>query len=143
MDFGRITPEAVRAKWEEASARCHIDPEGAIVSACRLLETVCRQILDGVNFPYANSANLAALMKAATAQITIAPDLHSEEEYRRVLVGAANVMGNFGSPPATKLLARHAQFAVNMAGAAAMFLAEAWKVQLEEILEDLEDSKGG
>jgi hypothetical protein len=143
MDFGRVTPVAVRATWEEASARCDIDPEGAIVSACRLLETVCRQILDGVNFPYAKSADLAALMKSASAQITIAPNLRSEEEYRRILMGAVNVMDNFGSLPATKLLPRHAQFAVNMAGAAAMLLVETWKAQLEEFLEDLEDSKGG
>jgi hypothetical protein len=154
-DLSFLASDAVRAVWEKALARRHTDPEGAIVSALTLLDRVCKHILDGMNVPYSESADLAAVMKVTLDQLSLAPGQQSEKEFRRILDGAAHVMeglcslrDRFGAAHERRSAPgapspRHAQLAVNMAGAVATFLVETWEVQLEELLEDLQDSKGG
>jgi abortive infection Abi-like protein len=147
--------EAVHAVWEKALARRYTDPEGAITSARTLLETVCKHILDGMDVTYSEKADLPALMKLTAEQLSLAPNQHSEDAFKRILGGAANVVEGLGSlrnkigdahgrgRRQVKPSPRHAQLAVNMAGAAATFLVETWEKRLEEFLEDFEDSKGG
>jgi hypothetical protein len=143
INFGRFGPEAVHTVWEKVLARCHTDPEGATSSARTLLEAVCKHILDGMNVPYPETADLPALIKITTEQLSLAPSQHSEETLKRNLGAAANVVEGLGRRPPAKLSVRHAQLVANMAGTVATFLVETWKVQFEELLEDLEDSKGG
>src|SRR5262245_52714929 len=143
INFGHFGPEAVHTAWEKVLARCHTDPEGAISSARTLLGTVCKHILDGMNVPYPEAADLPALIKITTEQLSLAPSQHSEGTLKRNLGGAANIVDGLSVRPQVKLSVRHAQLVANMAGTVATFLVETWKAQLEELLEDLEDSKGG
>jgi hypothetical protein len=137
--FEPFTPEAVRAAWDKALARRHADPEGAIAGARTLLETVCKHILDAMNVRYSGTLGLPVLVKITTEQLSLAPSQRAEEPIRRVLGGTAQVVEDLGSPQSS----RHAEFVISVAGAAATFLVETWKAQMEELFEDLEDSKGG
>jgi len=148
VSFRRLAPEAVRASWERALVRHHTEPEAAIASAHMLLEMVCKHILDGMNIPYSDTADIPTLLKATTEQLSLAPSQYLEEAFRRIFGDTAHVVEGLGSlgnagKGLVKPSSRHAELAVNMAGAAATFLVETWRAQLEELLEDLEDSKGG
>jgi hypothetical protein len=148
--------ESVLADWNKALARRHSDPEGAITSARTLLETVCKHVLDKRGVEYADSADLPALMRTTAEELRLAPSQHSEEAFKRILGGAMSVVEGLGSlrnkigdahgrgARPVKPSARHAQLAVNMAGAAATFIVETWKARVEEdFLDQADASKGG
>lgn len=128
----------VHAAWRKAVARRHSDPEGAITSARTLLETVCKRVLDKMGVEYDDTADLPALYRLAATSLNLAPSQHSEETFKRILGGCTNVVeslgalrnklgdahGKGGTP--VRVSPRHAQLAVNMAGAAATFIVETW-----------------
>jgi hypothetical protein len=96
-----------------------------------------------MNVPYSGTADLPTLIKITTEQLSIAPSQHSEETLKRTLGSAANIVDGLGGRPPVKLSARDALLVVNMARTVATLLLETRKIQLEELFEDLEDSKGG
>jgi hypothetical protein len=136
--LAKFDAEGVHAVWRKAVARRHSDPEGAITSARTLLETACKRVLDKMYVEYDDSADLPALYKLAATNLNLAPTQHTEETFKRILGGCTNVVeslgalrnrlgdahGKGGKP--VRVSARHAQLAVNMAGAAATFIIETW-----------------
>jgi hypothetical protein len=131
-------PEGVHKVWTKALERRHIDPEGAITSARTLLETVCKHVLDETNTVYDDNADLPALYRAVAVKLNIAPSQHAEEAFKRILGGATSVVEGLGSlrnkigdahgrgKKAARPKPRHAQLAVNLAGAMATFIVETW-----------------
>jgi hypothetical protein len=129
-------PEGVHAVWEKALARRRSDPEGAITVARTLLETVCKRILDAHEIIYTDKEDLPKLYGLAAKALNLAPDQHSEEAIRTILGGAMAVVNGIGTlrnklsdahgrgGKAVRPSARHANLAVNMAGALATFLVE-------------------
>lgn len=151
-----VETAAVYALWQKALERRHTDPEGAIASARMLLETVCRHVLDERGVTYTKTLDLPALMKMTAEQLDVAPTRHVQAALRRMLWDAASVIDGLDDrrngigdahgdrEPRAKPSARHAQLAVNMAGAAAIFVVETWEVRVEEeFLDMIDDSKGG
>ena len=151
-----VETAAVYALWQRALERRHTDPEGAIASARMLLETVCRHVLDERGVSYAETLDLPALMKMTAEQLDVAPTRHVQAAFRRMLWDTASVIDGLGArrngigdahgdrEPRAKPSARHAQLAVNMAGAAAIFVVETWEARVEEdFLDMIDDSKGG
>lgn len=133
--------EAVQVIWQKALNRRHTDSEGAITSARTLLETVCKSVLERTNTPYGDRDDMPALYKKVAEQLNIAPSQHTEETFRRILGGCTSVVEGLGSlrsklgdahgrasgkTAAVKPSARHAQLAVNLAGAMATFIVETW-----------------
>jgi hypothetical protein len=131
-------PEGVAGVWQKALDRRHSDPEGAITAARTLLETVCKHILDKTSTPYNEKDDLPALYRATATKLNIAPSQHTKEVFKQILGGVTSVVGGLGalrnrisdshgqgSKP-VRPLPRHAQLAVNLAGAAATFLIETW-----------------
>jgi len=122
----------------KALERRHTDPEGAITSARTLLETVCKHVLDETGIDYDDSADLPALYKAVATKLKIAPSQHTEDAFKRILGGATSVVEGLGSlrkkigdahghgKNAVRPSTRHAQLAVNLAGAMATFIVETW-----------------
>jgi hypothetical protein len=140
----------VYAVWQKALERRHTDPEGAITSARTLLETVCRHVLDERGIAYSQTLDLPVLMKMAVEQLDLASPGTSQIAFKRVLGSVASVVEELSSADhnrgkaSTVPSARHAQLAANMAGAAAIFIIEAWEARVEEdFLEMIDDSKGG
>ena len=126
----------VRAEWQKAAERRRTDPTGAITSARTLLETVCKHILDERGEVYSPSADLPQLYHAVAKELKIAPSDHTEQVFKEILGGANAVVNGLGSlrnrlgdshgvgRAAVRPLPRHAQLAVNLAGAVAVFLVE-------------------
>lgn len=132
-------PDGVHAVWSKSLDRRHNDPEGAITSARTLLETVCKHILDETGQNYSDNDDLPALYRAVALKLNVAPSQHAEEAFKRILGGATSVVEGLGSlrnkigdahgkgRAAVRPAPRHAQLAVNLAGAMATFLIETWQ----------------
>jgi hypothetical protein len=134
----KFDADGVHVVWEKALARRHTDPDGAITSARTLLETVCKRILDEAGETYSDKDDLPALYRAVALKLQIAPSQHTEEAFKRILGGATSVVEGLGSlrnkigdahgqgGKPVRPSARHAQLAVNLAGAMATFLVDTW-----------------
>jgi hypothetical protein len=143
----------VSAIWQKALEGRHTDPEGVITSARTLLEQVCRHVLEERGIAYSETLDLPVLMNMTIEQLDLAPAGASETAFKRMLGSAASVVEGLCSlrndglgdrKRRVKPSARHAQLAANMAGAAALFIVEAWETRVEEdFLEMIDDSKGG
>jgi Abortive infection C-terminus len=133
-----FAPEGVHKVWSKALERRHSDPEGAITVARTLLETVCKHVLDEEGMEYDDSADLPALYKMVANDLNIAPSQYTEDAFKRILGGATSVVEGLGSlrnkigdahgygKKAVRPKPRHAQLAVNLAGAMATFIVETW-----------------
>jgi hypothetical protein len=134
----KFDAEGVGSMWQKALARRHTDAEGAITAARTLLETVCKHILQKTATPYTDKDDLPTLYKATAKQLNLAPSLHTEEIFKQILGGATAAIEGLGAlrnrisdahgqgPKPVRPLPRHAQLAVNLAGALATFLIETW-----------------
>jgi len=129
----------VHKSWIKALARRQVDPEGAITMARSLLESVCKSILDEAGKVYTERNDLPKLYHMTAKVLHLAPSQHQEEVFRVILGGCQSVVNGLGalrnqlgdshgkgSNP-VKPSARHANLAVNLAGAMATFLVETWQ----------------
>ncbi|MCA1798048.1 MAG: abortive infection family protein [Xanthomonadaceae bacterium] len=133
----------VQAAWSKALERRTSDPEGAITSARTLIESVCKHILDSAEVPYDDGADLPKLYKLTAEALKLAPSQHTESVFKQILGGCTAVVeglgslrnrlsdahgkGRIGSKPAS----RHAELAVNLSGALAIFLLATWEARNE------------
>lgn len=130
----KFDSESVHRVWVKALDRRETDPEGAITLARTLLETVCKHILDDRGVGYPNDLDLPGLYKLAANTLNWAPSQHSEQVFKQILGGCTAVVEGLGAlrnrlsdahgqgKKPVKPAARHAELAVNLAGAVAMFL---------------------
>ena len=137
----RFDADGVHMVWEKALSRRHTDPDGAITTARTLLETVCKRILDEAAETYSDKDDLPALYRAVALKLQIAPSQHTEDAFKRILGGATSVVEGLGSlrnkigdahgqgGKPVRPIPRHAQLAVNLAGAVATFLVDTWIVR--------------
>ena len=136
-----LSSASVHSAWESALERRASDPDGAITSARTLLETVCKHILDDLGLEYDPSADLPGLYRQTAEALNLAPSQHTEPIVRRVLGGCTSVVEGIGAMR-NKLgdahgkgqadsvpEARHAELAVNLAGAAATLLVQSGEAQ--------------
>jgi hypothetical protein len=142
----------IYAVWQKAIQRRTSDPEGAITSARTLLETVCKRILDEKAIGYEDDMSLPGLYKLVAQQLNLAPDQHTEKVFKQILGGCQTVVEGLGSvrnklsdahgkgKKAARPMARHAQLAVNLAGAMATFLVSTWR---ERTAEPIGPARGG
>jgi hypothetical protein len=139
--LSRLSAEAIQAVWQRALDRRSTDPEGAITSARGLLETVCKHILDDLAVAYDEDADLPKLYGLTAASLQISPSQHTEKIFKQILGGCTAVVEGLGAlrsrlgdahgggPRRVKPAARHAQLAVNLAGAMTSFLVETREVR--------------
>jgi Abortive infection C-terminus len=133
----------VNAVWSKAMDRRQTDPEGAITAARTLLESVCKHVLDDLSITYNDGADLPKLYKTTAEALTLAPSQHTEQVFRQILGGCTSVVSGLGSlrnklsdahgkgRVPVKPGARHAELAVNLAGAMASFLVATWEARRE------------
>lgn len=132
----------VHGIWSKPLERRDRDPEGAITMARTLLESVCKHILDEAEIEYGD-ADLPRLYRLAAESLNIAPSQHTEQVFRQILGGCTAVVEGLGSlrnrisdshgqgERAVRPAPRHAELAVNLAGAVATFLVSTWKARSE------------
>lgn len=138
----QFNEDGVHTAWAKALERRSSDPEGAITAARTLLETVCKHILDAGHIQYdAHKVELHELYKLTATELNIAPSQHTEEIFKQILGGCSAIVNGLGTlrnrlgdahgkgskpiRPAT----RHAELAVNLAGAMAVFLVATWEAR--------------
>jgi hypothetical protein len=130
--------EHVRAAWAKAIERRSSDPEGAITSARTLIESICKHILDESGKTYDDKDDLPKLYRQTAQLINLAPSQHTEEVFKQILGGCTAVVEGLGTlrnrlsdahgkgKVASRPLPRHAELAVNLSGALAMYLLSTW-----------------
>lgn len=136
--------DSIHAAWQRALDRRNNDPEGAITASRALLETVCKHILDARSVPYnPNKVELHELYKLAAIELKLSPSQHTEEIFKQILGGCSAIVSGLGtlrnrlgdahgkSLNQVRPAARHAELAVNLAGAVSLFLVSTWHAQNE------------
>lgn len=130
----KFDAETVHRLWTKAMERRETDSEGAITLARTLLESICKHILDERKVAYQNDSDLPALYKLVAKSLNLSPSQHSETIFKQILGGCTAVVEGLGAlrnrlsdahgqgKRPVKPAPRHAEFAVNLAGAVAMFL---------------------
>jgi hypothetical protein len=136
-----LTSSSVHSSWETALERRSSDPDGAITAARTLLETVCKHILDDCGVAYSPGTDLPKLYGFAAKALNIAPTQHAEDIVKRILGGCFSVVEGIGAlrnelgdahgKGRTEVSPepRHAELAVNLAGAVATFLVQSWETR--------------
>ena len=131
----------IQAAWHKALERRTTDPEGAITSARTLLESVCKHILEASGTPYEDSPDMNKLYRQTAERLNIAPTQHTEQVFKQILGGCTSVVEGLGAlrnrlsdshgkgKAAVKPAPRHAELAVNLAGALAMYLLATWEAK--------------
>ncbi len=134
--------ESVRNDFERALAQISTDPEGAVTSACSLVESVCKCILEEMKAPMPNrqdiqglSGTLAKELNLSPARTDITPDI------KQILQGLLNVAAGIGAlrthsgdahgrgKTTSRLDTRTAYLAVHSASTLALFYIETWQLQ--------------
>jgi hypothetical protein len=128
---------SINSAWQKALERKVSDPEGAITISKTMLESICKHILDERNISYDPSKiELPELYKKTSKELNLAPSQHTEEIFKQILGGCSGVITGLGAlrnklgdahgkgKQNIKPLARHAELAVNLSGALALFLIE-------------------
>ena len=135
----RLGWSEVESAWRKALERKASDPEGAITAARTLLETVCKHVLDEAEVNYDPKADLPDLYKATSKTFKLSSSQHTEYIFKQILGGCQSVVQGLGAlrskvgdahghgKKAVKPTSRHAELAVNLAGAMATFIAQTWK----------------
>lgn len=142
--LSKFDTEHVHQVWVRALERRTGDPEGAITSARTLLETVCKHILDESGTHYDDESDLPKLYRLTAETLDLAPNQQSEDIFKRIFGGCQTVVENLGAlrnklsdahgkgRNPTRPAPRHAELAVNLSGAIAMFLVESWDAKHEK-----------
>lgn len=135
----KVNAQYIQEAWTKSLERRESDPEGAITIARTLLEIVCKFIMDQEGIKYEDKWEMPQLYKGVQSVLNLSPDNHTEDIFKQILGGCSSVVNGLGSlrnkhsdahgrshkvPKPSK---RHAQLAVNLAGAMADFLFSSWE----------------
>ena len=131
-------PTQVHARWTIAMERRVSEPAGAITLARTLLEDVCKWILDKAGETWQEADDLPVLYRKLAKVLNLAPDDHTEQVFKQILGSCQSVVESLGAlrnklsdahspgPKRARPQPRHAELAVNLAGAMATFLVQTW-----------------
>ncbi len=138
-----LDADHVNFAWRKALDRRASDPEGATTAARTLLESVCKLILDDYQIAYSDD-DLPKLYKKVADAMQLSPSEYTEQAFKQILSGCYSVVnglgtlrnklsdshGQGGNP--VRPAPRHADLAVNPAGAMGPFLGEPWQARRHE-----------
>jgi len=140
----KFDSDSVNFAWGKALERKTTDPEGAITISRTILETVCKHILDKKGIEYnATNIELSELYKATAKELNLAPEQHTEKVFKQILGGCSAIVNGLGTlrnklgdahgkgKAPIKPSQRHAELAVNLAGATALFLIQTYNANSE------------
>ncbi len=141
----KFDAENIQTAWTKALDRRVSDPEGAITIARTLLESVCKHILEEAGADFNDSSDLPKLYRQTAEQLKIAPSQHTEAVFKQILGGCTAVVEGLGAlrnrlsdshgkgKVGVKPAARHAELAVNLAGALSLYLLATWEARNESL----------
>lgn len=133
----KFDEESINQAWHKALERKTADPEGAITIARTILESVCKHILDEKKIDYdSNKIELSELYKKTATELNLSPSQHTEGIFKQILGGRSGIINGLGllrnklgdahgtGKQPIKPAPRHAELAVNLSGAMALYLIE-------------------
>ncbi len=136
-----FSPDDVHARWTAALARRATDPPGAITLSRTLLEDVCKWVLTDAGESFKDGDDLPVLYRRLAKTLKLAPDDYTEKVFKQILGSCQSVVESLGAlrnklgdahspgPKRARPLPRHAELAVNLAGAMAVFLVSTWQAR--------------
>ncbi len=139
--LSQIDSDFVHEAWQTALRRRFEDPDGACTAARSLLETVCKHILLDAGKTLNKSTKLPDLYNSVAEILSLAPGKQSEQAIKRTLGGIVVIVNGIGnlrnifgdahgkSADSENPEVRHAELAVNIAGALSTFLVTTWESQ--------------
>lgn len=125
--------------WQRALSRRYDEPDAAITAARTLIESTCKVLLDELGEEYSEKDDLPRLYRRVTEHLNLAPSQHTEQVFKQILGGCQAVVEGLGSvrnklsdahgkgKQPVKPDHRHAELAVNLAGAMTVFLVRTWE----------------
>ncbi|WP_119396553.1 abortive infection family protein [Salinibius halmophilus] len=138
--LSKFDSDGIHFAWQKALERKTQDPAGAITISRSILESVCKNILHGLNVDF-NETNieLSELYKLTANELNLSPDQHTEKVFKQILGGCSGIVNGLGTlrnkhgdahgagPSSYKAKPRHAELAVNLAGTMAIFLIQTYE----------------
>lgn len=137
--LSKLDIEHIGEIWQRALSRRFEEPDAAITAARTMLESTCKVLLDELGESYTDKDDLPKLYRRVADNLNLAPDLHTEQIFKQILGGCQAIVEGLGAVR-NKLSdahgkgkrpvrpdQRHAELAVNLAGAMAVFLARTWE----------------
>jgi hypothetical protein len=133
----KLSFSVVVQDWKSAQSALGVDAADAVTRACRLVETVCKHVLETRNQPIPPDQVIQKLFKAAAKSLTLGPDQQSSDDVRTLVSGMFTTVQGIGAlrthsgTAHGSTASRHevtfpeARLAVNSAGVVATFLMEA------------------
>jgi len=133
----KLNFSVVLQDWKSAQSALGVDAADAITRACRLVETVCKHVLQKKNQPIPTDQVIQKLFRATTKSLNLSPDQQSSDDLRMIASGVFTAIQGIGALRTHSGTAhggtadRHeitfseARLAVNSAGVVATFLMEA------------------
>jgi hypothetical protein len=124
----------VKADWSKCIERGTKDTDGAITAAKTLLESTCKQILQGRKITYDNNTKLPVLYGLVKKSLELDPAAAADSALQTIVQGTGAVVSGLGAlrnalgdghgkgPGSPKPPHRHARLACALAGAMAAFL---------------------
>jgi integrase len=143
--LARFKSVHISEQWQKALERLDGDAEGALTTARELIESICKHVLDEAKIPHDRHWNLGQLYNATAKALQIAPSQQTEDDFKRIMgacstivQGLGNLRSNLGDShgkgkDAARAAARHAELAVNLAGAMAIYLVKTWEARQRTI----------
>jgi hypothetical protein len=132
----RLDYRAVLEEWHDAQESLHTDPAEAATRSCRLLETLCKRIIEDRNIATPRRQTLPKLFKAAVQQLRLSPDQQTSDDLRSIASGIATIAHGIGtlrthrgtahgqSQRSLPLAEAEARLAVDAAGILSTFLMQ-------------------
>jgi integrase len=136
--FANINAKHLAEMWMEALDRRGSNPRAAITSARSLLESTCKHVLELAHVAYSHSWDLNQLYRATAKELQLSPTAGTHDGFRRLFGACTSIVEGIGSlrndlsdahgpgRDRAKVESRHAELAVNLAGAMAMYLFKTW-----------------
>lgn len=134
--------ESVKLDFDRALAQTESDPEDAVTSACSIIESAFKCLLDELKAKYPDKQGIAGLAKTIEEHLNLSParpDL--EPDIKQILGGLSNVARGIGSlrthsgdahghgKRVRRLDSRIARLAIHAASTISLFYIETWQKQ--------------
>ncbi|OGG51550.1 hypothetical protein A3F28_03000 [Candidatus Uhrbacteria bacterium RIFCSPHIGHO2_12_FULL_57_11] len=135
-------PAALEKEFERILGSIETDPPDAVTSACSLVESVCKHILDRLGLPHPSQKTISHLVKSVMEHLRILPEGQTDEGFRRLVGGLRTVVHEIGNmrnefgdahghtDGPQHLTRTHAKLAVGSAATIATFLVETFETQM-------------
>ncbi len=137
-----LNSDYISRNWAKALQRKDTDPDGAITISRTLLEGVLKHILDELNILYPKDTDLHELYKLTATELNLSSEQHNDAIFKQILGGCSGVVtglsrlrnklgdahgqGKINYQPSE----RHAELAVNLAGAMCLFILKTYELKV-------------